>query len=47
MNTLCQSKSLRRVRFFFDGQSVETLGGQILWGGEFLLCPGLIDGTLG
>lgn len=47
VNTLCEAKGLKRVLFFFDGEAAETLGGTLYWGGEFLLCPGLIDRTKG
>lgn len=47
VNTLCEAKGLRRAVFFFDGEMAETLGGTLYWGGEFLLCPGLIDRTKG
>ncbi|MGN0780042.1 MAG: GerMN domain-containing protein [Aristaeellaceae bacterium] len=42
VNTLCQATGVARVRFFFDGQSVETLAGMLYWSGEFLRSPGLI-----
>ena len=47
VNTLCQAKGLRRVVFFFGGEMVETLGGDLYWGGEFLLSPGMNEPTKG
>lgn len=47
VNTLCEAKGLRRARFFFDGQAVETLGGTLYWGGEFLLNPAMVNKTMG
>lgn len=47
VTTLCETKSLRRVRFFFAGDAVGYLGGEIYWGGEFLLNRVLIDRTIG
>ena len=42
VNTLCEAAGVERARFFFDGQTVETLAGTLYWGGEFLRSPGLI-----
>ena len=42
VNTMCDGLQIRRVRFFFGSQSVETLGGSLIWSGEFLRTPGLI-----
>ena len=42
VNTLCKSKNVRRVIFFFDGSSVNELAGSLDWGGAFFYCPGLI-----
>lgn len=47
VNTLGKAAGATRVRFFFDGQVVETLGGQLYWGGEFLVNPSLVDRSLG
>ena len=47
VNTLCHAKGLRRVVFFFGGSMVETLGGEIYWGGEFLFSPGMNEQTKG
>lgn len=35
-DTLCERLGLRRVRFFFNGQATESLGGELYWSGEFL-----------
>lgn len=37
--TLCQRYQVRRVRFFFGGESVDTLDGNVMWSGEFLPDP--------
>ena len=47
VNTLGEALGAARVRFFFDGQVVEELGGTLYWAGEFLVNPSLIDQTLG
>lgn len=47
VNTLGQATGATRVRFFFDGQMVESLEGQLYWGGEFLANPSMIDQSLG
>lgn len=47
VNTLGKASGAARVRFFFDGEMLEELGGQIYWGGEFLVNPSLIDKPLG
>lgn len=39
---LCERMNVRRVRFFFHGESVGTLGGPIDWGGAFLYNPAMI-----
>ena len=41
VTTLCQALELRRVRFYFGGSSVDTLGTDLLWSGEFLYNPSL------
>jgi len=28
---------VRRVRFFFDGEAKDTLNGDVMWSGEFLM----------
>lgn len=47
VNTLCENKGLRRAVFFFAGEMVESLGGDVYWGGEFLLSPGMNEQTKG
>lgn len=47
VNTLGKATGAARVRFFFDGQVVETLGNTLYWAGEFLVNPSLIDQSLG
>ncbi len=42
VNTLCELMNLRRVRFYFGGESVENLGSDLIWDGEFYANPGLI-----
>lgn len=43
--TLCKPLGLHRVQFFWNGETIETLGGNLYWGGDFLLNEGLIDQT--
>lgn len=43
VNTMCRGLGVRRVRFFFGGETVQQLGGSLIWSGEFLLNPGLIQ----
>lgn len=43
VSALCELMHVRRVRFFFGGDTAETLGGPIFWGGEFLYGSGLTD----
>ena len=47
VNTLGRAMGATRVRFFFDSQMLEELGGTLYWGGEFLVNPSLIDQDLG
>lgn len=47
VNTLCSAMGVKRVRFFFGGEVLSTLGGTLYWGGEFLHNPGLNDKSLG
>lgn len=42
VNTLCEMLDVRRVRFFFGGEAVDSLGGDVCWSGEFLPRTGLI-----
>lgn len=43
VDTLCGLLGVRRVRFFFGGESVESLGSSLVWNGEFLFNPALIS----
>lgn len=47
VSALCELMRVRRVRFFFDGDAVQTLNGPIFWGGEFLYSPALTDAAGG
>ena len=47
VNTLCKNTGVKRVRFFFEGEQVETVAGTIYWGGEFLYNIGLAEKGLG
>ena len=42
VNTLCEQLNIRRVRFYFGGNAVDSLGSDLVWRGEFLYNPGLI-----
>lgn len=42
VNTLCEQLNVRRVRFYFGGKAADSLGGDLVWSGEFLYNPGLI-----
>ena len=41
VNTLCESKDVRRILFFFDGTMTESLGGSLCWSGEFFASPAM------
>lgn len=43
VNTLCEKMNVRRVRFYFGGEALESLGSQTVWNGEFLYNPALIS----
>ncbi len=47
VNTLCRNTGLQRVRFYFEGDPVETIAGSIYWAGEFLYNPGLTEKGVG
>ncbi len=47
VNTLCANTGFKRVCFFFEGEQVESIAGEIYWGGEFFWNPGLEDNGLG
>lgn len=41
VNTLCENTGRKRVCFFFEGDQVEWIAGEVYWAGEFLYNPGL------
>lgn len=43
VNTLCEKFNVRRVRFYFGGEAVDSLGSSLVWSGEFLYNPALIN----
>ena len=45
--TYCEAHHLHRIRFFVDGQMQEDLGGEINWGGEFIVNHSLLDQNRG
>ena len=47
VNTLCTNNGVKRVRFYFEGEQVETIAGEIYWGGDFYYNPVLEDNGLG
>ena len=47
VNTQCRNTGMKRVRFFFEGEQVETVAGGIYWAGEFLYNIGLAEKGLG
>ena len=47
VNTLCRNTGMKRVRFFFEGEQVETVAGRIYWAGEFMYNIGLAEKGLG
>lgn len=47
VNTLCKNTGMKRVRFFFEGEQVESIAGEVYWAGEFLYNIGLIEKGLG
>ncbi len=47
VNTLCRNTGMKRVRFFFEGEQVETVAGTIYWAGEFMYNIGLAEKGLG
>lgn len=42
VNTLCEAKGLRRACFYVASEARETLGGELYWGGEFMVNRSLI-----
>ena len=43
VDTLCEAVGVQRVRFYWYGEVLETLGGEIAWDGVFLLNRALIE----
>lgn len=36
VTTLCEAENVRRARFFFAGDMMESMGGRLSWSGEFM-----------
>ena len=47
VNTLCENSGIKRVCFFFEGEQVEYIAGEIYWAGEFDRNSGLIEPSYG
>ncbi len=47
VNTLCENNGMRQVCFFFEGEQVETIAGEIFWAGVFDQNEGLIEPSFG
>ena len=47
VNTMCRNTGKRRVRFYFEGEQVESIAGTIYWAGEFMYNAGLAEKGLG
>jgi hypothetical protein len=47
VNTLCRNTGMKRVRFYFEGEQVEYIAGDIYWAGEFMYNVGLAEKGLG
>lgn len=47
VNTLCKNTGMKRVRFYFEGEQLETISGAIYWAGEFMYNLGLAEKGLG
>ncbi len=43
VNTLGELLNIRRIRFYFGSETVENLGSDLAWDGEFYVNPGLIS----
>ena len=43
VTTLCSALDVRRVRFYFGGYALDTLDGDLIWSGEFLYNPALVE----
>lgn len=42
VSTLCKAMNVRRMRCYFGGEAVESLGSSLVWNGEFFYNPTLI-----
>ena len=42
VNTLCRMLNVQRVRFYFGGTQIDSLGSALCWSGEFFANPALI-----
>lgn len=42
VSTMCRSLPVRRMQFCFGGRSVDSLGSDLVWSGDFLHNPGMI-----
>ena len=47
VNTLCHNTGKNRVCFFFEGEQVERIAGEIYWAGIFIRNDGLIEPSFG
>ena len=47
VNTLCENSGARRVCFFFEGEQVESIAGEIYWAGVFDANNGLAEESFG
>ena len=47
VNTLCRNTGMKRVRFYFEGEQVESVAGVLYWAGEFMYNIGLAEKGLG
>ncbi len=47
VNTLCENTGARRVCFFFEGEQVEYIAGDIYWAGTFEMNTGLCEASYG
>jgi len=45
--TFCTATGTRRLRLFFDGDVLDSLGTELYFGGEFLLNHVLVDSNRG
>ena len=47
VNTLCLDSDYRKVCFYFEGEQVERIAGELYWAGDFIVNPGLLDSGSG